>query len=49
MAVLKNIEIFKPNTTEKIIKMKKFFEIEMPDIKDFFDGETIVIKGSSDK
>ena len=30
-------------------KMKKFFEIEMPDIKDFFDGETIVIKGSSDK
>lgn len=30
-------------------KMKKFFEIEMPDIKDFFDGETIVIKERSDK
>jgi RNA polymerase sigma-32 factor len=28
-------------------KMKKFFESEMPDIKDFLDGEDMVIKGRS--
>ncbi len=26
-------------------KMKKYFETEMPDIKDFFDGEEIAMKG----
>jgi|GEM_PF-1889805 len=30
-------------------KMKKFFETEMPDIKDFFDGEDMVIQGGSDR
>ena len=30
-------------------KMKKFFEAEMPDIKDFFEGEDMVIKGGPDR
>jgi len=30
-------------------KMKKFFEAEMPDIKDFFDGEDMVIKSGREK
>jgi len=30
-------------------KMKKFFEAEMPDIKDFFDGEDMVIKSGPKK
>ncbi|MBW6519816.1 MAG: RNA polymerase factor sigma-32 [Desulfoarculaceae bacterium] len=30
-------------------KMKKFFETEMPDIKDFFEGESMVIKSGSDR
>jgi len=30
-------------------KMKKFFETEMPDIKDFFDGEDMVIKSGPEK
>jgi RNA polymerase sigma-32 factor len=30
-------------------KMKKFFEAEMPDIKDFFDGEDMVIKSGRGK
>jgi RNA polymerase sigma-32 factor len=30
-------------------KMKKFFEAEMPDIKDFFEGESMVIKGGPER
>jgi RNA polymerase sigma-32 factor len=30
-------------------KMKKFFEAEMPDIKDFFEGESMVIKSGPDR